>query len=101
MKVYISGKISGLPIEDVRAKFDKAKQWLLSRGYEPVSPLDNECSSECWYDQMNACFAQLKHCQAIYLLADWKASPGAICEYHSALRSGKQMIFEQPFKPTK
>lgn len=94
MKVYISGKISGLPMNEVVDKFEKAKQWLLSRGYEPISPLDNGCDSDCWYEQMKACLGQLKPCDAIYLLSDWKQSHGAMCEYYASLRDGKQLIFE-------
>ncbi len=39
MKIYISGKISGLPLEEARDKFQLAENRLRMGGYEPVNPL--------------------------------------------------------------
>ena len=39
MKVYISGKISGLPIEEVKRKFHNAASLLGSLDLQPVNPL--------------------------------------------------------------
>lgn len=41
MKVYISGKISGLPLLEVKEKFANAADLLDSLGLQPVNPLDN------------------------------------------------------------
>lgn len=42
MKIYISGKISGLPIEAAKAKFKWHAGFLELKGYEPVNPFDAE-----------------------------------------------------------
>ena len=38
-KIYISGRISGLPIEEVAAKFDETETKLKAQGYEVINPL--------------------------------------------------------------
>lgn len=40
-KIYISGQISGQPIEEVAAKFEAAETMLKAQGYEVVNPLKN------------------------------------------------------------
>lgn len=40
-KIYISGRISGLPIEEVAAKFDETETKLKAQGYEVINPLKN------------------------------------------------------------
>ena len=39
-KIYISGRISGLPIEEVAAKFDETETKLKAQGYEVPYHLD-------------------------------------------------------------
>lgn len=92
MKIYISGKISGLPICEVQSKFHEAHSRLQAVGFFPVSPLENGCESDEWYDQMMACFPLIRECEAIYLLKDWRESPGALIEHAFAKRMGKFVI---------
>lgn len=40
-KIYISGQISGQPIEEVADKFEAAETMLKAQGYEVVNPLKN------------------------------------------------------------
>ena len=40
MKIYISGKISGLPIKNVIEKFKWHAGFLEMKGHEPVNPID-------------------------------------------------------------
>lgn len=40
-KIYISGKITGLPIDEVISKFQAAEAKIRRFGFEPVSPLRN------------------------------------------------------------
>lgn len=94
MKIYIAGKISGLPQAEVERKFATAKEALIAKGYEPISPLDNGCDSICWFDQMAACFQMLKSCDGIYMLSDWINSRGAICEFQAAKHANKTIIFQ-------
>ena len=40
-KIYISGQISGQPIEEVADKFEAAETMLKAQGYEVINPLKN------------------------------------------------------------
>lgn len=40
-KIYISGKITGLPVREAIAKFRSAAEKIRRFGFEPVSPFDN------------------------------------------------------------
>ena len=96
MKVYISGKISGLPPVQVKEKFKQAVKQVAAYQYVPVSPLDNGCKDDDpWEVQMQACIGQLLGCEAIYLLRDWKDSVGARIEAYIAQERGL-LIMEQP-----
>lgn len=92
MRIYIAGKITGLDTESVNEKFNTAKLIIKSLGYEPVSPLDNGCASECWCEQMMSCLPMLMSCDGVYFLSDWKDSDGAKIERTFALKSGKLII---------
>lgn len=60
MKIYISGKISDLPTEQVKEKFAKAEAQIRAFGHEPVNPLDNgQPSTATWAQQMTASLAML------------------------------------------
>lgn len=40
MKIYISGKITGLPYDEAAAIFNRAKAFLLAKGFEVVNPME-------------------------------------------------------------
>lgn len=94
MKIYVSGKISGLEPKEVRDKFEKAGAELRAWGFEPVLPVDNICQSDDWGEQMIECFSKLNKCSGIYLLNDWGSSEGAIIERRFAMRVGKFVMAE-------
>ena len=49
-----------------------------------------------WYDWMLMWdMHSLALCDAIYLLKDWRDSPGATAEYYYAKACGKEIIFEE------
>lgn len=95
MRIYIAGKITGLPFDEAQAKFNDAKEQLKNWGYEPVSPLDNECVSECWCEQMMACLPMLLSCTGIHLLTNWTDSEGAKIELTFAMKKGMYVIEQQ------
>ena len=39
MRIYVSGKISGLPYEDVKTRFDDCQELLESIGFEVINPI--------------------------------------------------------------
>ena len=84
MKIYISGKISGLPYGEVERKFADAEELLESIGFEVVNPLRNGLPE--------------KECGAIFMLDNWRDSRGARHEYNFALEEGKEVYFESSIK---
>ena len=75
MKIYISGKITGLPIGEVVAKFRDAERKIRKFGQTPINPLENGLPIEAeWADQMGKDIAQLLRADAIYMLPDWQHS---------------------------
>ena len=80
-KIYISGRISGQPIEDVTAKFEAAETKLKAQGYEVVNPLKNGIPANAsWEVHVAMDVLLLMGCKAIYLLPDWSLSKGATLE---------------------
>ena len=105
MKWYISGKISGLPTDQVTAKFKQAEQQIRAFGHEPVNPTNNGLGSEAsWNEHLVADVALLLECDAIYLLKDWGDSRGsriteAMRSCNSALRRYSAVMPKQRYKP--
>jgi hypothetical protein len=94
MKVYISGKMMGLPKEDYTEMFDQAQKYLETLGYEVVNPATFDYDdSVSWSDRLMADLMELKHCDAIYMLPNWRQeSNGAATEYYFAKGSGLNVL---------
>ncbi len=98
MKWYISGKITGLPQDQVVAKFTQAAEQVISYGHKPVNPLDNGLPfDESWNKHIVADIALLVECDAIYLLSDWKNSKGARIEEKIAQECGLEIVMQPVF----
>jgi hypothetical protein len=95
-KIYISGKITGLPSGEVQAKFEAAKKFVAGPGYEAVSPLENGLPSDYpWIQHMKMDIIMLLDCDAVYLLSDRCDSRGAMLERNIAEALGMEMICEK------
>ena len=88
MRVYIAGKVTGLPMGDVFTKFGRAEFWLKEKGHEVVNPLKLCSSAWSWKRCMRVCLAELVKCDAICMLEDWGDSAGAKVEYYVAASLG-------------
>lgn len=100
MKVYISGKVSGLPFEEVYKKFEAAESELSNHWngkLTPVNPvkLVEQNDSYTWEDYMEKDIALLLRCQAIYMLTDWEDSKGARCEHALAKELGLRIVYQK------
>ena len=96
-RIYISGRISGLPYEEARAKFDAAEIYLLTHGWVDIAnPM--RCKifkrKDEWAWQMGACLMMLLRCEAIYMLRDWNDSRGARIEHAVARELGIEIIYQ-------
>ena len=98
MKVYISGKITGVPVDIATAKFQQAEQQVMAYGYEPVNPMKNGIdASEPWEKHMAADVPMLLECEAIYLLTDWSDSKGARIEANIAQECGMEIMYQPEY----
>ena len=81
-KIYIAGRITGLPLEKALVKFKTAEDMLKSTEYCPVNPMRISPFDEnkSWHDYMDDCIKALVKCDGILLLDCWHDSAGARIE---------------------
>lgn len=93
-KVYISGKISDLPLDEVEHKFYIVEQFLIQEGFEAVNPLKiNHDHEKTWGAYMIEDLKVLSTCDSIAMIWDWKSSPGAQIEIAFAERMGIEVLY--------
>ena len=95
MKVYLSGKITG--DSNYRQKFGSIEKELLSYGYVVFNPAVLPDGFE-YEDYMDLDLLILSRCDAIFLMRDWRNSPGAKREYEEAKRLGLRILTEADLK---
>lgn len=112
MKVYVAGKMRGLPDLGFGA-FDAARDYLAARNHDVVSPadLDRKAGWVIEYpdgtvdvfagkfvetDAMRVDFAEILSCQAIALLPGWETSAGAAKERQVAEWAGIPVRYVDP-----
>ncbi|MBB6131354.1 DUF4406 domain-containing protein [Mucilaginibacter lappiensis] len=95
--VYISGKITGLPMQEVTDKFIKAEQYLYKAGFrEIINPvfLDHSANKTEDHDQyMKTDIKSMMDCNTIYVLPCWKDSKGAKIELQLAIQLNFNIIW--------
>ncbi|MCQ2590525.1 MAG: DUF4406 domain-containing protein [Treponema sp.] len=89
MKIYLSGKITG--DKDYKAKFNKLAELLTELGYAVFNPAILPDGFD-YEDYMKIDLAALSTCDAVFLMDDWVASPGAIREKNEADRLGLKIL---------
>lgn len=102
--VYVAGKINGNP--DFYREFAEARDRLYRQGWTHVITPDVLSPLGLEYEQyMTICCAMIDASEAVYLLRNWKSSPGAIREKFYAMSRNKVILFEededeeQPVRP--
>lgn len=89
MKIYISGKITGLPLDEAKFSFMLAGLMLKSYGHEPVNPFNNGIDEDApWEHHMEADIKDMLQCEGIYQMENWRQSRGAKIEYKEARKAG-------------
>lgn len=100
MKVYISGKISGLTTEEAEKNFERAENYLTritfaSTNLTLINPMKLEHNHDkSWEEFMREDIGALLKCDAIYLLKNWGDSRGARIERAIALELGLKIMYE-------
>lgn len=81
-KVYISGPISGLPIDKAKENFSRAEKRLLSMGYEVINPFNNGLDDTAsWEDHMRVDIALMMQADTLCLLEGYEHSRGCMIEF--------------------
>lgn len=97
MRAYIAGKISGLPLDEARAKFGKYSAAVRLMGFEVVNPMElPHKHPDEWAEYMAEDILALLTCDVLFLLPCWKESPGALLECAIARRAGLRIIKTRP-----
>lgn len=95
MRTYISGKITGLPIERAAEYFETIENKLAEIGHTPVNPmkLHNTLTDKTWEEFMIEDIKALFGCDAIFMLDNWLDSRGARIEHTIATNTGKTIFY--------
>lgn len=108
-KIYIAGKVTGLPARETYLKFKKAELSIAASGFSAVNPIEvvNDENAR-WDVAMKVCIKALLDCDAVLILPDWMRSKGAkleveICDQlkiptFNNLEDLKQWKSSQPIK---
>ena len=94
-KVYISGPITGYDLQERRAAFSRAAEYIIRKGGQPVNPL------ELGYDpgrmdyaaHMGTDIAALLRCDTVMFLPGWHASDGCTLEFAAARIYRKHIMY--------
>ncbi len=94
-KIYISGKITGIPIERAIVNFAKAKEYIEENKMQAVNPMElPHKHNQTWESYMRENIAALVYCDGIYMQKNWETSKGAKVEYGLAKELGLKVYFE-------
>ena len=108
-KIYLSGPVSSIGLDEARRRFGKAETDLQKQGYRTCNPMKMKfpvwLALHCGRFGYVACLLlQLLWmwwtCQCIYLLTDWHTSDGARLERSFARCLGLTALYEQKRKPS-
>lgn len=91
-RIYIAGKVTGIPYQQAKANFQNAKIILEATGWEVINPLEHIEQHEDWDKAMRIAITQMLTCDAIYLLRNYKQSEGAMLEAMIAAKIQMEVI---------
>jgi hypothetical protein len=93
-KVYIAGKITGLPIPIYSSRFNCAEDALRAHGYRTLNPIRIVPQDLDYEDQMEICLKLVQVADIIYMLENWEQSNGAKREHAYAATLGKRVVYQ-------
>ncbi len=95
MRIYISGKISGLEPSEYREKFQTAEEHLRAQGHDVINPAIMDVYNLSWPEYMAVDGVLVGICDAIYMLDNWQDSNGAKMEKEQAEKLGRKIMYER------
>ena len=99
MKIYLSGKITGLDKEVYTRQFERADSFYKTSGFDVINPVKigeevlKQNPSAKWEDFMQKDLEALKTCTHIALLEGWEESKGAKMEKTEAEKLGLEIMY--------
>jgi hypothetical protein len=92
---YVAGKMSGLPIDNVKEKFNYVANKLIQKGYHVINPLKmaDHNDQKSWDESVRLEIKKMLECDEVHLLPDWQESRGAMLERDIALRLGMEVVY--------
>lgn len=98
-RVYLSGKITGLPMEEVEKKFSEAEEYFKEKGYEVENPLKISPYKEGkkWHEYMMEDLQVLLGCEYFAPLEDIRTtdSVGMMIEIAFATKMNKTFLWDK------
>jgi len=95
-KIYISGKITGLELEDAKLLFNRAELECRAMGLIPINPMRlNHSNAKCWSDYMRTDIKALMDCKFVYALTNCIDSKGSKLELDIAHELGIDIIYSK------
>lgn len=95
--IYIAGKVTGLPFEQVEQRFAAKERALTAQGFNVINPVsvarELGWTSFPWETIMKGCIILLTSAQEVHLLPCWQESRGAILEREIALKLGIRVVY--------
>lgn len=91
--IFIAGKVSGLPTDQVQNKFNRAAQELSEMGYQVITPASLYDRAKSWEEVTRDNIRYMLDCDEIHLLPCWQESRGAQLEREIALRLGMNIVY--------
>jgi hypothetical protein len=97
MKIYISGKITGLEHEVAKMYFKVVEDKLRDAGHTPMNPMElvPYHAENKYEDYMAEDVRILLACEAILMLENWRDSKGARIEHFIAHEFGLPIYYMQ------
>ena len=94
-KIYLSGQITGLPLEEAASNFAAMEQRVKEQGHLPVNPLNilPYDPKHSWKDYMIADIKELFNCHAIAMHPNYEKSRGAKIELAIAKGLDLEVIY--------
>ena len=95
-RVYIAGKVTGLPHDEVVEKFAAAEKVLTDAGFDVVNPVSSTThlpEGSDWQKYMRITMCLMLTCDVVVMLPDYLRSKGALAELEVAFRLGIQIEY--------
>ena len=97
-RIYIAGKITGLIREEFLENFSRAEVEIRASGNIPINPSRLYVYGLSYEDYIKIDRILLRSCDEIYMLRNWKDSPGARDELKWAQNVGMKVWYESEKK---